>query len=439
MSACRHLLLLTLLLSPPDMCCFGDGLVALQLTPKRPAGFGVASAASSSTDGPPSRRLRSSSPARVARAAAPALLAASKAAGDGPKRSKFTSWLIANRSMLLLICLIVHKCSTDGLTRYTRVAGAYSGNTVAVLSEIVKFPLIACAIASFGGGPSQILPIFKDSIFKTPFSNAWIALCYTFNNLLYFDALSALSATAYQVLSQSKTLFTAGLMYVIVGKRLIRRQIVAIGLLIGGALLVQYQELTRASSMGAAGATTNAIMWGAFLTIFSSFISALPNVAYERVLKTEGENQWVNNIQVTVWIMLWIHLSGYVRPTIGAIGGLFGVGGAAAPSLSIASPSDMIALITSLPTTIASAFDGFTPAVWGVVLLKALNGILIPATFKYADNILYAYAKPSSIVVTTILSCALAGTMPSLSLTLGVFAVVASIFLYSSKPKPKTA
>ena len=70
MSACRHLLLLTLLLSPPDMCCFGDGLVALQLTPKRPAGFGVASAASSSTDGPPSRRLRSSSPARVARGCA---------------------------------------------------------------------------------------------------------------------------------------------------------------------------------------------------------------------------------------------------------------------------------------------------------------------------------------------------------------------------------
>ena len=48
---------------------------------------------------------------------------------------------------------------------------------------------------------------------------------------------------------------------------------------------------------------------------------------------------------------------------------------------------------------------------------------------------LYAYAKPSSIVVTTALSCALAGSMPSLSLLLGVSAVVGSIFLYSSKPK----
>ena len=40
------------------------------------------------------------------------------------------------------------------------------------------------------------------------------------------------------------------------------------------------------------------VYWGAALTLFSSLISALPNVAYEKVLKTEGENQWVNNIQV---------------------------------------------------------------------------------------------------------------------------------------------
>ena len=41
------------------------------------------------------------------------------------------------------------------------------------------------------------------------------------------------------------------------------------------------------------------VTWGVLLTLFSSFISALPNVAYEKVLKTEGEDQWVNNIQVT--------------------------------------------------------------------------------------------------------------------------------------------
>ena len=348
------------------------------------------------------------------------------------------------RSLLLLVCLIVHKCSTDGLTRWTRVQGAYSGATVAVMSEVVKFPLIATAIASFGGGPSKVLPTFKEAMHKTPFSNAWISLCYTFNNLLYFDALSALSAVAYQVLSQSKTLFTAGLMYFIVGKRLLLRQIAAIGLLIAGALLVQFQELARAAtataglSAAAASATTSAIYLGAALTLFSSFISALPNVAYEKVLKTEGENQWVNNIQVTVWIMLWIAAANYGWPPLkAALAALLrgeGLGGVAAAAASLApsipGPGGMGAALTG-------AFEGFTPAVWGVVLLKALNGILIPATFKYADNILYAYAKPSSIVVTTVFGCAITGTMPSLSLILGVSAVVGSIFLYSSKPKPK--
>ena len=213
------------------------------------------------------------------------LAAASAAAEDnGSSGGALRRWFIKNRSFILLLCLIIHKCSTDGLTRYTRVAGEYSGNTVAVMSEIIKFPLIATAISSFDGGPSQVLPILRASVSKTPFSNAGIALCYTFNNLLYFDALSALSATAYQVLSQSKTLFTAGLMYVIVGKRLIRRQIFAIALLIGGALLVQAQELARAGAagLGAGDAATKAILWGAFLTLFSSFISALPNVAYEK-------------------------------------------------------------------------------------------------------------------------------------------------------------
>ena len=245
--------------------------------------------------------------------AVPALIAASASASQGGDQGAgggaLGRWIVANRSLLLLVCLVVHKCSTDGLTRYTRLAGAYSGNTVAVMSEIVKFPLIATAIASFGGGVKEVVPTFKAALTSTPFSNCWIALCYTFNNLLYFDALGALSAVAYQVLSQSKTLFTAGLMYFIVGKRLIFRQILAIGMLIGGALLVQFEELARSVAGSAATAATSAVMatgplgmplvyWGAALTLFSSLISALPNVAYEKVLKTEGENQWVNNIQV---------------------------------------------------------------------------------------------------------------------------------------------
>jgi UDP-sugar transporter A1/2/3 len=329
------------------------------------------------------------------------------------------------------MALVAHKCASDLLTRYTRVQGAYSITTVAIMSEVMKIPLILTAISTMGGGPGQIVPVFREAISK-PFGNVWISLCYTFNNLLYFDALSSISAVAYQVLSQSKTLFTAGLMYVLVRKRLSPRQVIAILMLVSGAVLVQFQELRQGSapSATAAAATPGSIYWACGLVLFSSFISALPNVAYEKKLKTEGENQWVNNVQVTAWITLWVSLNAlvpYIRP---ALGGLVSGG---------ASPSALLPLLASLPSSLVQAFSGFTLSVWGVVMLKALNGILIPATFKYADNLIYSYARPSSIVVTCLFGAVMARAVPPLTMLAGVAIVVTSIGLYNSKPAEKTA
>ena len=201
-------------------------------------------------------------------------------------------------------------------------------------------------------------------------------------------------------------------------------QVGAVFLLIAGALMVQFQELGTATAV--AGVTTSAVYWAAFLTLFSSFISALPNVVYEKVLKAEGANQWVNNVQVTWWIIIWVTLAGLIGPLKSALGG------AGAAALAGALPP---LTLSGLKASFVGAFAGFTPAVWGVVVLKARNGLIIPATFKYADNIVYSYAKPSSIVVTTVLGAVLAGQLPAPSLVAGVALVLLSIQLYSSKPK----
>ena len=124
-----------------------------------------------------------------------------------------------------------------------------------------------------------------------------------------------------------------------------------------------------------------------------------------------------------MWIILWVALSAAGRAAPAAISAI------GAPSAA-----GVAGLATAAPRALAHAFRGFTPAVLGVVFLKALNGLLIPATFKYADNILYSYAKPSSIVLTTVVGAILAGSLPASSLLVGVALVVASISLYSSKP-----
>ena len=83
------------------------------------------------------------------------------------------------------------------------------------------------------------------------------------------------------------------------------------------------------------------------------------------MLKTEGQNQWTNNVQVTGWITLYILASSAFPRLVALVRGA-AQGGVAAEAL----PS-----LGSFLPAMRAAFDGFTLPVWGVVLLKALGGL----------------------------------------------------------------
>ena len=74
--------------------------------------------------------------------------------------------------------------------------------------------------------------------------------------------------------------------------------------------------------------------------------------------------------------------------------------------------------------------SGFTSHVWIVVLLKALNGILVPLAFKYADNILYQYAKQMSIVVSVVVGAVVTRVFPSAAFVCGAAIVLISMVTY---------
>merc|ERR1719362_1502784 len=69
--------------------------------------------------------------------------------------------------------------------------------------------------------------------------------------------------------------------------------------------------------------------------------------------------------------------------------------------------------------TLSNIFAGFTPWVWLVIILQSFKCVLIPATLKYADNILYSYVKPSSILVTMLVAAMVSGLVPSLQFVIG--------------------
>ncbi len=92
------------------------------------------------------------------------------------------------------------------------------------------------------------------------------------------------------------------------------------------------------------------------------------------MLKTEGQNQWAKNVQLTFWIGSWLAL--FALPETAK--GLFSAGVAGAGSGGAA------AAAAGLKASLAAALAGVEGWVWPLIFLQGLKCLLVPATLKYS-------------------------------------------------------
>ncbi|CAK8995574.1 unnamed protein product [Durusdinium trenchii] len=190
-----------------------------------------------------------------------------------PERKEARSWVQESIPVLLIMILVAQKCSADALTWYTRAKQhvPYSGSNVALLSEVFKFPVLMLAVSIFNS-PKQVLPTIRAAFTESPFTMWWLGLLYAVQNLLYFVCLQYTSAAAYQVLSQTKMIFTAAFMGQMLGKKFSQTQILALIMLVIGTSFTQLAEIQGPMVAGSRP-------WlGAGLAVLSALLSALPNV-----------------------------------------------------------------------------------------------------------------------------------------------------------------
>lgn len=316
-------------------------------------------------------------------------------------------WMGMPLPQVLLCLLVIHKCGTDCLSRYTRSSGVpYSATTVAILGEVVKVPILACAIMIFEG-KSSVKPILQHALTDAPYSLALPGLAYASQNILYFVALSHLSATSYQLLSQTKLLFTGFFMWFLLEERLTMRKVGALLLLLAGSILTQLSELMSKSTISGKSidATGNVQpLLGGALTVLGAAMSALPNVYYEKVLKRKHENQWIRNVQLTFWITIFLLMFGL--------------------------PSILATIASSESGLNSGLVSGISGWVYLVMLLQGFKCLLIPATLKYSNNIFYAYSKPAAILLTAVVTAVTTGQTPSAQFVIGGLLVVASLLIW---------
>lgn len=315
--------------------------------------------------------------------------------------------LSAQLPTVLLATLVIHKAATDSLGRFTRNTGAeYSATSASILGEFIKVPVLLTAITFFEG-PSRVLPILREARDVAPWNLCLPGLAWAVQNVLYFMALSHLSAASYQILSQTKLLFTGFFMSALLGKRLSMKQILSLGLLLAGSAATQVSEISRASLVGSGNA-----LYGGFLAVLGAFLAALPNVYYEKILKSSEATSsfWAKNVQVTFWIAAWLSIGGVAKVFAeGGVGGLRALG------------------------NVSGVLDGVTFWVWSLITMQSLKCLIIPATLKYADNILYAFAKPAAILVTAAGTTMATGIVPTPVFCAGAVLCTVAMVMYEAK------
>ena len=172
----------------------------------------------------------------------------------------------------------------------------YIGCSAVFASELVKMPVCLALIFKETGTPKATFKVLWEKVvrnWRDTLSMSIPALSYCFQNCLFFVAISNLSATSYQLWSQSKILATAFFFVAYLGGVLCPLQWFALTLLTAGVGLVQFGDVAT----GTAAASGSAVL-GVGAVILSSALSGFANVYLEKRVKKTDVSLWVRNVQL---------------------------------------------------------------------------------------------------------------------------------------------
>jgi len=294
-------------------------------------------------------------------------------------------YIVAGMFLMTLQPILV-KLSQDDTNKIV-----YSAVSATLLTELLKLGISSTLFILEGKGrPSEWN--MRDAIrYAIP------AIIYFVNNNLVFKILDRVDAPTFQLLSQLKIVFTGVLFRICLGRKLNAFQYLAIWQLACGAAVSQIQIKCNNSD-------ERSSLLGLLLSVVSCMLSALGGIYSEKLLKEKPVGGFhFQNIQLYLWGILFNLLG--TRLSNGS----------------------------TLDRSSDSLFKGFGFWAYLVVINNALNGLVISAILKYADNIARVYSHSAAMLLTMVISVLFFKREPTPQLFLAIVIVTASGLQYNIK------
>ena len=230
------------------------------------------------------------------------------------------------------------------------------------------------------------------------------AMLYVVQNNLQYVAVSNLDAPTFQVLYQLKILTTTIFSVVILRRRVLMMQWVAIVMLMIGVALVQLDGEPAAGTLKTER-TVSSTTKGLLAVVAACVCSGFAGVYFEKILKGVGSTTtlWERNVQLC-----------FLGLTLAGSGLMY---------------NDLESIVTR------GFFYGYRPVVWTAIALSAFGGLLTAVVVKYADNILKAFATSIAVVLSVIMSIFVFDKTPTAQFVIGAIVVNGSVYAFGKAPE----
>lgn len=300
----------------------------------------------------------------------------------------------------------------------------YVASTAIFMSEIIKL-VVSISGEFYSLRKSQpstqshrlIKSLFKSLISRDSIKLAVPAILYTFQTSLLYVATSNLEAATFQVTYQLKIITTVLFSVILLGRKLSKRQWLALLLLTAGIAIVQLPEdftwsslrpinyappMEARSTMKMIKPVMNSAK-GFAAVVGASITSGLVGVYLEKVVKDslDSVSLMTRNAQLSFYSLF--------------------------PAFFIGVLSD------SRQISENGFFSGYSSIVWITILLQAFGGFLVAICITYTDNIAKNFATSISIVVSTLAGAAIFHYVPTKAFVVGASIVMVALYLYSGR------
>ena len=308
--------------------------------------------------------------------------------------------------VLAAIALMTAQPFSVSLTQNDEGSYDYNVLSVNLLSEVFK---LAVSLIAYRCLPpderTHHLITARDVLqFAVP------ALLFALNNALLFAIVASIRPALFQLLSTTKTVFTAILFRLVLRRELTITQQAAVVILAAGAAVSRLNsscESEEGSGSGESPALLQGEWLGVVLTLVTCVASSFGGVFNEALLKKDGaiHSLFLQNALLYVWGVL--------------INGI---------ALGVRS-HDKIAE--------SGVLVGYAPPVWLLVIVNSVTGLSISAVLKHCDNLVRVFASGGSMIASMVIEALVLHIPPTPEVILAAIIVACTAVVYAREGAPK--